>query len=290
MMRFTGPVSVETTTTPMYRIVYYGQQQMDTVARKLYPSVDDGAMMQTIEAPASVTHFGEVAKYGVVLYYTKKYRDAGGAIIAPGEGNMMVRREDPSTPQSEMSSRILANLFNGISLAPDKSSQARTIIEKEMASQHAIQGPGLAIFPQRIALNATRDAQLRALLASDADRARFDRRSREGRPCCTPTIDDVVNMEFGNLFGYPDEQPSQFRAALPADKQERAHNIIRTNISDELALYARAPNEWTSNVDERVAMRVKRDAAIRDLVATDAGKDKFDRIAARLREMERKRS
>lgn len=292
LMRFIGPVRVETTTTPTYRIVYNGQRQMDTVAQKLYPSMDDGAMMQTIDAPASVVHFGEVAKYGAVLYYTKKYRDGGGAIIAPGEGNMSSRRADPSTPPAEMIARILANLFNGITLTPDKTSQVRAIIETEMASQGALRGPGLAIFPQRIALNAARDAQLRALLTSDADRARFDIRSREGRPCCTPSIEDAVKSEYANIFGWPDEGDAVTarRPTLAADQRDQARAIIRTHINDELALYARAPGEWASSYDARVAMRTKRDDDLRALLATDADREKFDKISARVRDMVLKRS
>ncbi|CAN5912487.1 hypothetical protein BH11GEM2_BH11GEM2_32490 [soil metagenome] len=286
LMRFIGPVRVETTTTPTYRIVYHGQRETDTIAQKLYPSMDDGAMMQTIDAPASVVHFGDAAKYGVVLYYTRKYRDAGGAIIAPGEGSMSARRADPSTPAAVMGDRSLANLFNGVTLTPDKTSQARAIIETEMASQGALKGPGLAVFPQRIALNAARDAQLRALLTSDDDRARFDVRSREGRPCCTPSIEDVVKSEYNNIFGYPDEGDAVTarRPTLAADKREQARAIIRTHINDEFALYSRAPAAWTSNYDERVTMRMKRDADIRALLATDADREKFDKIAARLRD------
>ena len=292
LMRFIGPVSVETTTTPTYRIVYHGQRELDTLARKLYPSMDDGAMMQTIDAPASVVHFGDAAKYGVVLYYTKKYRDAGGAMIAPGEGNRGARMADPSTPAAEMTGRILANLFNGITLSPDRTSQARAIIETTMTSQQALKGPGLAIFPQIIALSLTRDAQLRALLTSDADRARFDIRSREGRPCCTPSIDDVVKSEYSNIFGWPDEGDAVTarRPTLAADTRDQARAIIRTHINDELALYAHAPAAWMSNYDARVSLRTKRDADLRALLATDADREKFDKVSARMRDMVLKRS
>ncbi len=290
LMRFTGAVSVETTTTPTYRITYHGPQELDTAARKLYPSMEDGTMTQTIDAPASVAHFGDAAKYGVVLYYTRKYRDAGGAIIAPQEGNRAVRRADPNTPSSEMTTRTLQELFNGISLTADLEAQARGIIEASNARQGSLKGPALAIWPVRVATVAERDAQLRALLTTDADRARFDRRANEGRPSRGPSLEDVVNSEYGNLFGYPNEQlPSPARAALATDKQEQARAIIRNFLNDELALYARAPGAWTSNYDQRVAMRMKRDADLRALVA-DAEKEKFDKIAARMRDNALKRS
>ncbi len=286
LMRFTGAISVDTVTTPTYRIVYHGPQQMDTAVRKLYPSPDDLSSMQEINAPASVAHFGDAAKYGVVLYYTKKYRDAGGAIIAPGEGFSASREADLPPSALDMKNRILAILFNGITLSPDQASQARTIIAAEMVDQGALHGPVQVIFPQRIALNATRDAQLRALLTSDVDRARFDQRSREMRPCCTPSIEDEVKSEYSNIFGYPDEPARQTanRVPLAAEKKEAARAIIRNHINAELALYARAPGAWTSNFDERLAMRIKRDADIRAFLATDADREKYDKIAARLRD------
>jgi hypothetical protein len=291
LMRFTGAVSVETTTTPTYRITYHGPRELDTAARKLYPSMEDGTMTQTIDAPASVIHFGDAAKYGVVLYYTRKYRDAGGAIIAPNEGNRAERRADPATPASEMIGRIYKSLFNGITLTPDREAQARAIIEATGEKQGSLKGPGLAIFPLIIAANTERDAQLRALLTSDADRARFDQRSNESRPCCTPAIEDEVTSEYRNIFGYPDHlQPEPYRLSLAPEKQTQARAIIRTHINDELALYARAPGAWTSNYDQRVAMRMKRDADLRALLATDADREKFDKVAARLRDMVLKRS
>ena len=291
LFRFTGAVTVDTTTAPTYRITYNGPRMVDTAAQKLYPSMDDGTMMQTIDAPASITHFGDAAKYGAVLYYTPKYRAAGGPIIAPGEGNMSVRAADPATSATEMAERGYANLFNGISLPADRRATALRIIESDFAWQRSLKGPGLAIFPLRIAAITERNAQLRALLITDADRARFDQRSKESRPCCTPTIEDVVTSEYRNIFGYPDEgrEVTAHRPALAADGQGQARAIIRTHINDELALYARAPGAWTDSYDQRVAMRSKRDADLRALLSTDADREKFDKMAARLRETALKR-
>ena len=285
LLRFTGPVKIDTLTTPTYRIVYRGPQRVDTAARKLYPSMEDGTMMQTIDAPASVAHFGPAARYGAVLYYTRKYREAGGSIIASGEGNMTVRKADPSMPASEMTGIIYRNLFNGITLAADREAQARSIIEASNARQNSLKGPGLAIWPLRVATVTERDAQLRALLTTNADRARFDQRSNESRPRGGPSIEDVVNSEYGNLFGYPNEEPSQYRVVLATDKRESARAIIRTHINDELALYSRSPGGWTDSYDQRVAMRTKRDADLRALVTGDGELGKFDRLATRLREL-----
>lgn len=290
-MLFTGPVRVETTTTPTYRISYHGPQQLDTVAQKLYPSMEDRTMMQVIDPPASVAHFGDAAKYGVVLYYTPKYRDAGGAIIAPGEGNTMVRAADPGTPASVMTGRIYHNLFNSIKLPADREAQAMEIIQATQTKQGTMRGPGIAVFPLIIAASAERDVQLRALLTSDSDRARFDQRANEGHPRIMPTIEDAVRNEYSNIFGYPDErQPLAHRVELAPERQEQAHAIIRTHVNDELALYARAPGAWTSNHEQRLTLRVKRDADLRALLSSEEEREKFDRIAARLREMSIKRN
>lgn len=290
LMRFTGPVKVDTMTTPTYRIVYHGPRAVDTAARKLYPSMNDGTMMQTIDAPASVAHFGAAAKYGAVLYYTPKYRAAGGAIIAPQEGNMAVRKADPNTPASVMTTRMFENLFNGISLTADRAAQARSIIEASNARQTVLKGPGLAIWPLRIAIVTERDIQLRTLLTTDADRSRFDVRSNEDRPGRGPSLEDVVKSEYRNIFGYPDEQPSVYRVSLAPARQEQALAIIRTHINDELALYARAPGSWTDNFDQRMALRTQRDADLRALLPSDADRQKFDKIAARLRDLTLKRN
>lgn len=271
--RYVGAVVAETTTVPTYRIFYKGTQVEDTVARKLYPSLDSGAMMQTIDAPASVMHFGDQARYGAVLYYTKQYRDAGGAIIAPTEGNMAVRAADPATSPAEMARRVYDRMFNGISLAPDRTAQALKIIENEGTEQRAVRGPILVSWPRRIELNAKRDADLRALLTSDADRARFDVRSLESRPR-NVTVDLVALSMYNNFFG---ERPT-----TTADVKARAISLIMAALNDEVALYRRAPDAF----DERMAIRLKRDSALRELFTTDEEKTIFDKRAARTRDGE----
>lgn len=279
LFRFTGAVVAETTTTPTYAIRYEGPRVMDAEARKLYPSMDDVAMMQTIDAPASVSYFGDAARYGAVLYYTKKYREAGGSIIAPTEGNQSARVADPATPASEMNERAYASIMNGITLDADRAARARAIIANEAAQQHALSGPALAIWPRRIALNAARDAELRALLTSEADRARFDVRSLEGRPHGTITMEAVVETGIMNFFR---------DSTYSADVKPRARAILRTAANDELTLYTRAPDAWKESYDQRLAIRTKRDAELRSLFTTDAQRATFDKLSARIREIELK--
>ena len=271
--RFTGAVAVETTTTPTFRILYKGPRVEDTVAAKLYPASDSIALFQQIDAPASVAHFGEQARYGATLYYTKKYREAGGAILASREGNMAVRRADPATPQAEMNAVIYKNLFNGITLPPDREAQALRIIDEERSQQRAVRGPILVSWPRRIELNANRDAQLRGLLTTDADRARFDVRSLEGRPTNTVSVDMVAqNMAF-NFFETP---------GVTADVRRRAIAIITTALNEEVAMYRQNPESYAA----RLALRARRDTALRTLLPTDSARARFDKLAPRLRDNE----
>ena len=274
--RYVGAVVAETTTVPTYRVFYKGTQVEDTIARNLYPSLDSGGMMQTIDAPASAVHFGDQARYGAVLYYTKKYRDAGGAIIAPTEGNMAVRAADPATSPADMARSVYNRMFNGISLSPDRTAQALKIIENEGTEQRAVRGPILVSWPRRIELNAKRDADLHALLTSDADRARFDVRSLESRPR-NVTVDLVALSMYNNFFG---ERPT-----TTTNVKARAISLIVAALNDEVALYRRAPDAF----DERMAIRLTRDSALRELFTTDEEKTIFDKRAARTRDGEIKR-
>jgi beta-lactamase regulating signal transducer with metallopeptidase domain len=273
--RFTGPVVVETTTTPTFRIVYKGNRVEDTTMRALYPSMADGTIIQTIDAPASVKHFGEDAKYGAVLYYTKKYRDAGGMMTAPTEGNIAVRAADPATTAAEMARRVYDRLFQGTTLPPDRASRALQIVEAEGDAQRTVGGPVMVSWNTRIDLNAKRDAELRALLATDAERERFDARSVEGRPRPV-TIEMVAQGMFNNLFRNP---------ATPADVRNRALAIITASLNDDAAAYRRNPDA----LDERLAIRARRDSSLRALQVTDEDRALFDKIAPRTRDGEIKR-
>ena len=273
--RFTGPVVIETTTTPTFRIVYRGKTVEDTTTRALYPSMADGTIMQTIDAPASVKHFGDEAQYGAVLYYTKKYLDAGGLMVAPTEGNVAVRAADPATTTAEFARRAYDRLFPGTTLSPDKARRALQIIEAEGDAQRAVRGPVMVSWSMRVDLNAKRDAELRALLATDAERERFDVRSLEGRPRPL-TIEMVAEGTYHNLFRNP---------ATPANVRSRALAIITTSLNDDTDLYRRDPNA----LDERLAIRARRDASLRALQITDEDRALFDKIAPRTRDREIKR-
>lgn len=271
-LRYVGPVAAETLTTPSYRIVYRGKMVEDSSTRSLYPTDKDSAMVQTLWAPVSIKHFGEQARYGAVLYYTKKYRDAGGAIIAPGEGDMAVRAaSNQNAPAGDVAPRIYNNLFNGISLPPDRKAEAMAIIANTYTQQLELHGPVLLMWPRRIELNTARDADLRALLSTDADRQRFDTRSREGRMPAL-TADMIAQNMYTNLFRNP---------ATNADTKARALATITTSINDDLSAYRHAPDDFQA----RLAIRNKRDSALRALLPEDE-RALFDKVAPRTRDAE----
>ncbi|CAN5210485.1 hypothetical protein BH09GEM1_BH09GEM1_14050 [soil metagenome] len=270
--RYVGPVVAETLTTPSYRVVYRGKVVEDSTARMLYPTENDSVMMQTLWAPSSVVHFGEPARYGAVLYYTAKYRRSGGAIIAPGEGDMAVRAaSNQNAPAADVAPQVYANLFNDITLPANTRTRALAIISAEYTQQRALHGPTLLMWPKRIELHTARDADLRALLTDDADRARFDVRSREGR-MPSITVDMVAQNMYTNFFQNPVPDP---------ETKARALSIISTSLNDDVAAYRRAPDDLAA----RLALRDKRDAALRPLLS-DEDRVRFDKIVSRMRDAE----
>lgn len=276
-MRFTGAVVAETTTTPTFKVTNKGPTVFDSAANKLYPREDEISWFQMIDAPASAVHFGPEAKYGAMLYYTKKYRVAGGAILFPAEGNRGERKADPNTPPDAMVQRILDRLFNGVALTPDQKSAALAIIGKSLAAQQASRGPGLVSYPRIMKLQDERDVALRALLTTDADRAKFDVHSAE-QPRTTLTTESVANGMFTNLFAYD-------TLTLNRDADVRAHEIIRRALVEEVALYERTPSDF----EGRLAIRRKRDADLRELLTSDRDRAKFDVRAERTMQGELKR-
>ena len=269
---FVGPVVAETTTVPSFRIQYRGRQEEDTAARRLYPSMEDGTIMQTIDAPSSVLHFGPEAKYGAVLYYTRKYREAGGKIIAPDEGKMGVRAASPSTSTQEKSQAVYRNLFNGTTLTPERTAQALAIIDTFWVQLDALHGPMLVSWPRLQELVAIRDARLRALLTTGDERSRFDTRTSEGRP--RPLTAEIMAQNMvNNFFGDP---------AISADVRQRANAIVMAALTEELALYRRDSTAF----DARLAIRDRRDTELRALVPTDSARKVFDWRAARVRTAE----
>lgn len=269
--RYTGEVVAETTTTPTFKITYKGPTVLDSAADKLYPSRENLALIQTISAPSSVAHFGPDAAYGASLYYTKQYRNAGGAILYPNEGSQAAPMMPPGTSPSVIAGRIYDRMFAGISLTSASRATAMGIIGKYVTGTAALaKGPMLAVWPRVVDLTDERDAALRALLTREDDLAKFDVHATEGKPHGVATPDAIADNMFINLFELD-------KITLAKATEIRAHEIIKSALIDERALYGRAPGDF----DGRVAIRRKRDADLRTLLTSDSDRAKFDVRAER---------
>jgi beta-lactamase regulating signal transducer with metallopeptidase domain len=269
--RYTGAVVPETTTTPEFKITYKGPIAVDSAADKLYPSRENLSLMQTISAPASVAHFGQEAKYGAVLYYTKQYRNAGGSILYAREGSHAAPMMDPGTPPDVQAQRIVDRMFVTIPLTAAQKAAAFALAAKYVAAQRALpHGPLLATWPRIVQITDERDEAMRALLTRKEDLEIFDVHAMEGKPHGVVTPDAVADNMYINLFVYD-------TITLTKIAQVRAHEIIRHALIEERALYDRAPNDF----EGRVAIRRTRDADLRALLTSDRDRAKFDVRAER---------
>jgi hypothetical protein len=277
--RYTGAVVAETTTTPVFKITFNGPMILDSAADKLYPSLENTSLTQTIDAPASVAHFGSEATYGAVLYYTKRYRAGGGSILFPQEGSQVARMMDPGTPLSMRAQVIFDRMFVGISLTAAHKATALNIIGKYVAAEAALpKGPMLAVWPRIVDLTDERDAALRVLVVGGDDLAKFDVHALEGKPHGTATPEAIADNMYINLFVFD-------TITLTKMADGRAHEIIRQALIDERTLYVRAPSDF----DGRVAIRRARDADLRALLTSDRDRAKFDVRAERTMNVELQR-
>jgi len=88
-------------------------------------------------------------------------------------------------PASEM---VSAALVAGITLTPNQRARAQTIIATTYYEQRAL-GPIASCLGWKmlVALRDQRDSALRAMLASDSDKAKFDRHAAAAHPGpCVP--------------------------------------------------------------------------------------------------------
>ncbi|MBM4194174.1 MAG: hypothetical protein FJ202_07345 [Gemmatimonadetes bacterium] len=97
-----------------------------------------------------------------------------------GGGGMGMGRGGRGTPEQQDSTQM-ARLFNGITLSADQMAKAKTIITaaREAMMNSDRQAPDFMAKMQEA--NAKRNADLKALLTSDADKAKFDENSAMGR-------------------------------------------------------------------------------------------------------------
>ncbi|MEO8622185.1 MAG: hypothetical protein ABI625_14030 [bacterium] len=129
---------------------------------------------QLLQPAAAEQRFGPQAKYGAILIYTKKYIANGGKIETAADANSVAPK---AVNVEEVNSAVMKELFAGISLTVDASAKARKIIGRERTVQMTIAGPKSASLAKRVGLVSNRDLQLRQLISSEPDRARFDRQA-----------------------------------------------------------------------------------------------------------------
>lgn len=95
-----------------------------------------------------------------------------GAASAQGGG--MGRGGTPEQRDSTAFSRA----FNGITLNADLTAKAKTIISKAREESSAVDNADTTARTKRMAITTKRNADLKALLTSDADKAKFDENTR----------------------------------------------------------------------------------------------------------------
>jgi hypothetical protein len=174
----------------------------------------------------------------------------------------MSPRADPTTSTAEMTGRIYDHLLRGIVLDDARATQARAIISFDQGEQAFLNGPFLYVWPRRMALLDTRDAKLRALLASNEDRARFDANAE--RPSTKPiTAGDVAVTEVTNYYR---------DLGASADETARATASVEHSLLDELRMYDNPPVDNAA----RTVLLAKRVSDIRNILDTDAKRTAFD--------------
>jgi Spy/CpxP family protein refolding chaperone len=103
---------------------------------------------------------------------------AGAASAQGGGGGGMGRGR--GTPEQQDSTQ-LARLFDGITLNADQTMKAKEIIRAAREALMALDRESGDFMQKMQAANAKRTADLKALLTSDADKAKFDENAARGR-------------------------------------------------------------------------------------------------------------
>jgi Spy/CpxP family protein refolding chaperone len=100
-----------------------------------------------------------------------------GAASAQGGGGGGMRGGSPEQRDSVQLSR----LFTGITLNADQTAKAKAIISAAREEQTKIPAEDAERMTKMQAVNAKRNADLKALLTTDADKAKFDENAVAGR-------------------------------------------------------------------------------------------------------------
>ena len=78
-----------------------------------------------------------------------------------------------ATPERVVTN-IIARAYKGVTLTPEQKEGVRLIVDRSLSEQGALDFSAIGWQEKRAALLEKRNAELRALLTTDADRAKFD--------------------------------------------------------------------------------------------------------------------
>jgi hypothetical protein len=239
--------------------------------RELQARGERVALMQSVDSAHAVRLYGKDGIHGALALWTATYMVRGGAVLPDSVvRGAPVPRADKSLPMATMVDRIFANLFGDITLSPASEAKARALIAQDQSAQLALDGPYLAIWPQRIALVSRRNEALRQLVASPSDRARFDGRAVRTMPDRLLSVEAVARNVAINYFHSLQVSQAEIDKSL---------KVIAASLIAERDLYTRAPKD----VAGRNAILAKRDADVRAALSSDATRATFDKRQARLR-------
>ncbi len=198
--------------------------------------------------------YGEDGRFGAVAVWTQGYVNKGGKFLPRA---MVSTAESPalaSDVKSEAVGKVIAKrLLSGVSLQPGASAKAEAIIERTFDAQRKLHGgPYLATWPKLIALQADRDKALRALAATQKDRAVFDANAKEEALAPLRPMSQVVTTCADNYF----------RSVRATAAERRAGEKACQEFTEkELALYDRVGGGAEFQA-ERSKMIAQRHAAV----------------------------
>ena len=261
---------------PLMGVGASGQRtQPDSTALKSYPPSDSWAVVDVLKGDEAVRRYGERGRAGVAMIWTKAYVVRHPrAMPARGESRSIGRAVDPATPSATVAEQWASRNLAGITLDAATRHHALDLASTAFAETRVLAaGPIIATWPRIAERERTRDAAVRALLSTEADRAAFDANvqpNQQRMRDVTPTIESVWPTELDNAMA---------GITLSSRVRDRAVAIEKEALADEVALYERMPGDKAA----RDARHARRTQELLALLGADA-----DRL--RFRQNEEKRS
>ena len=221
------------------------------------------ARVQSLDSAHAVRLYGAAARRGALVTWTQAYIDRGGAILPDSVLTPPV--VPAAAPGSDVVSAVANALLAGVLLPAAQESSARQVIINSMQDMLALRGPTRVRFESGMRLIGTRDSTVRALIADPAQRAEFDRNARAwSANLRVPSPEQMAETEVLNFLMDAPVTPVEFDEAV---------SVVEASHRDELALYARAPQD-TAGLRE---LRERRVTAVRAVLKSDAARAAFDK-------------